>query len=401
MKCYIAAKKIVTTLQEAGFIAYFAGGWVRDHILGKDADDIDIATTATPEQTMKLFPKTIPVGINFSILIVVQDNVHCEVATFRQEDDYEDGRRPGTVVHASPEEDAKRRDFTINGMFFDPVSEKLYDFVGGKEDLEKGILRAIGDPHHRFAEDRLRMIRACRYSARFGFEIDKNTAAAITAHASELFPAVAIERIYDEFKKMTRDPHLFDGLLLLHKFGILSVIFKDLPLISYEELKEKLLNPPNFPEHTYPMIYLYELIKEPTLKEKIQLCKHFKVSNKEIKFTEELEKWEHASSLSSYELAVLYSHSNSHKCEQIAKVHANDKEFDLFHKSKRESLKAHIERLQTKSPLLSSLDLKEMGIKPGKELGALLQKAAELAINNNLSSKEEVIRALDPLNNSC
>jgi len=247
MNYYNAAKKIVETLSSKGFIAYFAGGWVRDHLLGRNADDIDIATNATVDEIMALFPKTIPVGINFSILIVVQDGVHAEVATFRKESDYEDGRRPNRIIHCGPEEDAKRRDFTINGMFFDPLTEKIYDFVGGKIDLEKKIIRAIGDPHHRFFEDRLRMIRACRYSARFGFPIEEQTQKAIISHASELFPAVAIERVYDEFKKMVREHHLFDGLLLMHKFGLLNVIFKGLPLLSHEKLEKKLKGLPQFP----------------------------------------------------------------------------------------------------------------------------------------------------------
>lgn len=400
MKCYNAAKEIVQTLQDAGFTAYFAGGWVRDHLLGKDADDIDIATTATPEEMISLFPKTIPVGINFSILIVVQDEIHCEVATFRKESDYVDGRRPGKVSHTSPEEDAKRRDFTINGMFFDPLTEQLYDFVGGEKDLKKGIIKAIGDPHKRFKEDRLRMIRACRYSARFSFPIDEKTKNAILDHANELFPAVAIERIYDEFRKMTRDPHLFDALLLLHHFSLLDVIFKGLPLIPYEKLEEKLKTPLHFPENTAPIIYLFELLEEISLKDKIALCKHFKVSNSEIRLTEELEKWKYSVHLSDYELVKLYANEDAAKCLEITSIHAKDNSFDHFHAEKQKLLQPHIIRLKEKTPLITSKDLIERGMKPGRALGEALKKAEEITINYNLSTKEEVIKVLlDPENN--
>jgi len=394
MNYYNAAKKIVETLSSKGFIAYFAGGWVRDHLLGRNADDIDIATNATVDEIMALFPKTIPVGINFSILIVVQDGVHAEVATFRKESDYEDGRRPKSIIHCGPEEDAKRRDFTINGMFFDPLTEKIYDFVGGKIDLEKKIIRAIGDPHHRFFEDRLRMIRACRYSARFGFPIEEQTQKAIISHASELFPAVAIERVYDEFKKMVREHHLFDGLLLMHKFGLLNVIFKGLPLLSHEKLEKKLTALPQFPDETYPIIFLYELFEELSLEKKLSLCKAFKVSNKEIQFTQELEKWKFSLHASNYDLVHLYAHSESKLCQTITAIYLDDKNFLSFHKKKQAELSAHVDRLIANTPLITSKDLMDLGMKPGIVLGKALKKAEELCINYNLSSKTEVLKLL-------
>lgn len=394
MKCYNAAKKIVEKLHHAGYVAYFAGGWVRDHLLGKDADDIDIATNATPEEVMKIFPKTIPVGIHFSIIIVVQDDIHCEVATFREESEYIDGRRPGKISHTTAQEDAKRRDFTINGMFFDPLTETVHDFVGGKEDLKRQIIKAIGNPHKRFQEDRLRMIRACRYSARFSFPIEEETSKAIIAHAKELFPAVAIERVYDEFKKMTRDPHLFEALLLLHKYNLLAIIFKDLPLISYEELEEKLKHPLAFPEHTYPVVYLFELLHEVSLTKKVEICKHFKVSNKELEFTKELDKWKHSMQLSDHELIDLYAFEENLDCEKIISIHQKDPSFDTFHQEKREKLKAHMERKINNTPLITAKDLFAKGFKPGKELGDHLKKAEKIAIEKDLHTKEEVLTLL-------
>lgn len=399
MKCFNSAKKIVQTLQNSGFIAYFAGGWVRDYLLGKDPYDIDIATTATPDEIMNLFPKTIPVGINFSILIVVQDDEQHEVATFRAEEEHLDGRRPSKILHVSPEEDAKRRDFTINGMFYDPLTDTVYDYVGGKDDLKKGIIRAVGNPHIRFKEDRLRMIRACRYSARFFFPIEENTFQAILSHASELFPAVAIERVYDEFNKMTKDPHLFDALLLMHKCNLLEVIFKNLPLISYEKLYKKLHNLPKFPKNTYPSLYMYELFEKLSLEQKLNLCLNFKVSKAEMNFTQELNKWDNSMEYTDYQLAKLYANPLADRHLEIASIYKNDSAFATFHKKKQHLLSSHVKRLQANTLLVTAADLIALGMEKGKGLGNALQKAEELCINHNCSSKEEVIALLNLLQN--
>src|SRR3984885_11348242 len=182
---------VVKKLSEAGHIAYFAGGWVRDFLMQHPSDDIDIATSATVEEVQSLFSKTIPVGSAFGIIIVVEGTHQFEVATFRKEFGYFDGRRPTRVERATPEEDALRRDFTINGMFWDPLEKKLYDYVGGQEDLHQGLIRAIGNPHERFYEDRLRMMRAVRYATRFHFPIEAKTYEAIRDHAHALLPSVA------------------------------------------------------------------------------------------------------------------------------------------------------------------------------------------------------------------
>ena len=156
------ARYIVDTLAKAGFVAYYAGGWVRDFLLGHPSDDIDIATNAPPETIQALFPKTVPIGIAFGIVLVIVEGHPYEVATFRNDLEYQDGRRPLRIEFTTAEEDAKRRDFTINGMFYDPLQKTVLDFVGGQQDLQKQLVRAIGNPHARIAEDRLRMIRAIR-----------------------------------------------------------------------------------------------------------------------------------------------------------------------------------------------------------------------------------------------
>src|SRR3990167_3399243 len=147
------ARFIIETLAKAGFVAYYAGGWVRDLLLNHPSDDIDIATNAPPETIQALFPHTVPIGIAFGIVLVIIDGHQYEVATFRQDLDYHDGRRPSRVEFTTAIHDAKRRDFTINGMFYDPLKDEILDYVNGRADLEKKVIRAIGNPHERIKED--------------------------------------------------------------------------------------------------------------------------------------------------------------------------------------------------------------------------------------------------------
>src|SRR5437667_6634261 len=170
-----AARRVLTQLRESGNIAYFAGGCVRDMVRGLIAKDYDIATNARPEAVQGLFPHTFAVGAHFGVIIVLENGFQFEVATFRSDDAYIDGRHPSAVHFSSPEEDAQRRDFTINGMFYDPVAEKVIDFVGGRADIDARLVRAIGDRAQRFAEDRWRMLRAVRFATVLDYDIEKQT----------------------------------------------------------------------------------------------------------------------------------------------------------------------------------------------------------------------------------
>src|SRR5712671_4846163 len=169
------ARQVAAHLREQGHIAYCAGGCVRDMGRGLTPKDYDIATDARPETVQALFPRTYAVGAHFGVIIVLEDGLQFEVATFRSDDAYIDGRHPSAVHFSSPEEDAQRRDFTINGMFYDPVAEKMNDLVGGRADIDAKRVRAIGDPAQRFGEDRLRMLRAVRFATVLGYEIEKAT----------------------------------------------------------------------------------------------------------------------------------------------------------------------------------------------------------------------------------
>lgn len=229
------AVEVVEQLQAAGHEALWAGGCVRDLLMGHPPTDYDVATSATPEQVMALFPRTIPVGVSFGVVRVrgPRGASEVEVATFRSDDAYIDGRRPVSVTFGSAEVDATRRDFTINGMFFDPLSERVIDHVGGREDLREGVLRAIGDPHARFAEDKLRLLRAVRFAARFGFRIEDRTHAAIRAMADEVV-VVAPERVAQELHKLLVHHDRALGMRLLLETGLLQPILPELvPLIGF------------------------------------------------------------------------------------------------------------------------------------------------------------------------
>ncbi len=219
---------VVRRLHDAGHVAYFAGGCVRDALLGLEPKDYVVATDAPPPRVRGLFPRTQAVGAAFGVIIVWQGDSQIEVATFRADLDYVDGRRPEGVVFTTAEEDAKRRDFTINGLFFDPLEQKVIDYVGGQADLKSRTLRAIGNPGERFAEDHLRLLRAVRFAARFGLTIDPATADAIRQHAEHL-KCISPERIAEELRLMLTPPGRVSAWQVLWEFGLLQVILRFLP----------------------------------------------------------------------------------------------------------------------------------------------------------------------------
>lgn len=226
---------VAKKLRDAGYVAYFAGGCVRDALLGKVAKDFDIATSATPEQVQGVFPKADAIGAHFGVMLVKVSGIHFEVATFRTDGSYEDGRRPESVEYSCPEEDAQRRDFTVNGLFEDPVSGEVIDFVNGKSDLTAGVLRAIGSPEARFQEDALRLMRAVRFATTLGFEIEPVTWAAICENAG-LLEKISIERIQAEFSRIIVSGNRRRGLELLVDSGLIQYFLPEvLDLIGCEQ----------------------------------------------------------------------------------------------------------------------------------------------------------------------
>jgi poly(A) polymerase len=221
-----SAREIVHKLREHGHIAYFAGGCVRDIVRGETPKDFDIATDATPDIVQKIFPRTYAVGAHFGVIVVLENGFQFEVATFRSDDAYIDGRRPTAVHFSSPEQDAKRRDFTINGMFYDPIAEKVIDFVAGRADLMAKIIRAIGEPAQRFQEDRLRMLRAVRFATVLDYKIDNRTWDAIAAKTAAI-TEISAERIRDELLRILLSPNRVRGWDLLDESGLMRAILPE------------------------------------------------------------------------------------------------------------------------------------------------------------------------------
>src|SRR5438034_8118990 len=221
------AREVAERLRTRGHVAYFAGGCVRDMVRGLAAKDFDVATDATPDIVQKIFSHTYAVGAHFGVVVVVENGFNVEVATFRSDGAYLDHRHPVDVRFSSPEEDAKRRDFTINGMFFDPEKNEVIDFVGGRADLEAKLVRAIGDPAARFAEDRLRMLRAVRFATVLDYKIDNQTWDALVASAASI-NEISAERIREELVKIFLSPNRVRGWDLLDRSGLLRAILPEL-----------------------------------------------------------------------------------------------------------------------------------------------------------------------------
>jgi tRNA nucleotidyltransferase/poly(A) polymerase len=228
-----AAIKIIKRLSRDGFQALLAGGCVRDMLLGRRAHDFDVATDAAPADVTKIFKRTLKVGAKFGVVIVLLEDRQVQVATFRTEAGYVDGRHPGRVKFAGAAEDAGRRDFTINGMFYDPLKKEVIDYVDGQADLEKQIVRTIGKPAERFGEDYLRMLRAVRFSTQLGFAIEPGTFSAICSNAKNI-AKISGERIAVELGGILVNPNRSAGAAMLAQSGLAEAIF---PGLSFRQMK--------------------------------------------------------------------------------------------------------------------------------------------------------------------
>ncbi len=257
------AREIAAHLRESGHLAYFAGGCVRDIVRRETPKDFDIATDAKPENVQKLFPRTYAVGAHFGVILVVENGFQFEVATFRSDEAYIDGRHPSAVHFSSPEEDAKRRDFTINGMFYDPVAEEVIDFVGGCADIAARLLRAIGDPARRFAEDRLRMLRAVRLATILDYKIDKQTWDALLANAGSI-NKISAERIRDELIRIFLSPNRARGWDLLDSSGLMRAVLPEIDEMKGCKQPEQFHPEGDVFEHTRLMLrFLLEKVSVP------------------------------------------------------------------------------------------------------------------------------------------
>src|ERR1051326_149763 len=231
---------IINELREKGYEAYLVGGCVRDMVMGLEPADYDIATSARPEEVVKIFPRTESIGSQFGVILVIYRGHPFEVATFRSDEAYVDGRRPTGVVFTDAMQDVLRRDFTINGLLYDPVTKEVIDYVEGQKDIKAKLVRAIGDARARFEEDKLRILRAIRFGARLGYEIEPVTWAAVCAMTGKIHQ-VSSERVRDELSRILTEGHAARGFRLLHESGLRTEILPELDWTDHIERSLKLL----------------------------------------------------------------------------------------------------------------------------------------------------------------
>lgn len=397
------AKEIVEELKERGFIAYYAGGFVRDKLLGVPSSDIDIATNALPEEIAEIFPIHFLVGAQFGVCVVRHKNHSFEVATFRQDVAYQDGRRPSSVVlRSTPQEDAMRRDFTVNGMFYDPISDDVIDYVGGQEDLKTGVIRTIGKAEDRFEEDRLRMIRAIRFAYRLGFHIEAKTRQAIQQLSHSLLPSVSMERIWQELQKIRQGPNFSMAIIEMSELGLLGSAIPPLGKLSSQDITERLIGLEQVSEKVPAILILAELFNPEDITFVLGLGMYLRGSKDETKWIESLIEikglWQQDPVFNRrYEWAQALANKRAKACLEIifSKQSPSKKDASLKQLAACENaLQHHIERIHKRQPLLQAKNLQELGIHPGKKMGQLLQLAERLTIEHDLQTTEEVIQRL-------
>jgi poly(A) polymerase len=421
------AVEIVRQLQQAGHTAYFAGGCVRDMLRGVSPNDFDIATSATPEIVQKIFPKTIPVGAQFGVVLVIADSHQFQVATFRSDDAYVDGRRPESVTFSDAKTDAERRDFTINGLFYDPIAEKIIDFVGGQRDIAAKIVKTIGEPERRFAEDKLRMLRAVRFSCALDYEIEPKTRAAIQKLASEI-TVVSAERIRDELIKMFTGPRAGRALALLDELGLLAPILPEISAMKgvpqpaefhpegdvFEHTKLMLDSLPPNPSVTLAFaILLHDVGKPPTFQQapdRIRFNEHDRVGAemaetilRRLRFpNDEIEKivlcvaehmrFQHVQEMRPAKLKRILGRETFpdelelHRID-CAASHRNLENYE-FLKQKA----AEIPPEEIRPPrLVTGNDLLALGVPEGPKVGEILREIEELILDGKLKTREEAM----------
>lgn len=394
-----AGTLIVQTLNNAGFEAFFVGGCVRDKLMGETIHDIDIATNASPTMIATLFPDTLTIGAKFGIIVVKLHGFLFEVATFRSEQGYADGRHPDQVTFSSMKEDALRRDFTMNALYYHPITDKVFDLVDGQFDLQRKILRAIGVPRQRFIEDRLRILRAIRFAASLGFTIEPKTEAALLKEKHALTQCISPERIWQELKKMLLSNPVA-SLNLLIRLKVLPEIFPELLQTPHYLLKQRARAAAMIQDDVPEIMFLLPLFRDIPEQATIAAFQRLKISNAELKL---IEMWYHATQhipspsnhyifwtrLLSSPLAdpILVTYTATLPEQQQAPF--LNRLQQLHHQ-----LAPFIMRIQRNMPLVQAADLINKGIAPGKLLGDLLKEAENLSIELQCNDKETILNIL-------
>jgi poly(A) polymerase len=443
MSARALADHVCRTLRVAGHQAYLVGGCVRDILLKREPADYDVSTDATPDQVQQIFPNSLAVGAQFGVIIVARESEQVEVATFRSDVGYSDGRHPDKVIFArTPQEDVQRRDFTINALLMDPETNAVLDYVGGQKDLDAGIIRAIGDPRLRFDEDKLRMIRAIRFAARFRYAIEGATFGAVQKLASEI-SQVSAERIRDELTKLLTEGAARRGFELLDESRLLGEVLPEITQMKGVE------QPPQFhPEgdvwtHTLLMleqlkascsptlawgILLHDVGKPPTFTppsepgDRIRFNEHVEVG---VKMTEDICRRLRFSNEDTDQIVALVANHMRFKDVPQMKVSTLKRFVRLKHFDEHlelhrvDCLSSHrnlenyefVRRFLAETPaeevhpprLLTGEDLKSMGFAPGPRFKEILDSLEEAQLSGAISTYEEAVQfvqaSFSPLSN--
>ena len=415
------ALEIVEKLRAAGFEALWAGGCVRDQLLGLVPKDYDVATSATPDQIRDLFGprRTVPVGIAFGVVAVLDrrdwgraSSGPVEVATFRSDAAYSDGRHPDAVTFTTAEHDAQRRDFTINGLFYDPIADKVVDYVGGQEDLERRIVRAIGDPRLRLGEDKLRMLRAVRFAATFSFEIEAETFRAIEEMAADV-TTVSPERIGMEIRRMLVDPNRARAMELLRDTGLLSRVLPEVAGLSSENFDETMRILSALREPTLSVALAALLSKEQEAGSKApnnsllasrsslladEVGRRLRYTNKEmgraVWLLQHLPTIKKADRIPWPQLQRVLIHEGIWELLPLYEALAGPHDPALAFCRERKAWPP--ERLNP-PPLLSGSDLIRHGLEPGPQFAALLEKVRDAQLEGHITSQDEALALVDRL----
>ncbi len=410
------AVDVVRKLREHTFEAYWAGGCVRDQLLGHTPKDYDVATAARPDDVRAVFGRgrTVAVGEAFGVVCVVGPRTagQVEVATFRQDAAYSDGRHPDSVQFSTPQADAERRDFTINGMFFDPLEDRVIDFVGGQDDLVRRVIRAIGNPQARFSEDKLRLLRAARFAAAFDFAIDPVTRDALEAMASQV-TVVSIERIAAEMRLMLVHPGRVRAVHLLHETALLAAVLPELNAIDAPEALTatgcnaldawvttlEMLTVLQEPSFSLALAVLLHAFVDPV--GAAAICRRWKLSNRDADRTRWL--------VAQQNVLVDAQHAAWPKLQRILTTDGVD-ELLAMHAAEAAATgrdTAHIEycrrRLQLPPdeldppPLITGDDLIRHGVPRGKQYQRLLVAVRDAQLEKKVATKAEALRLVDEI----
>jgi len=396
------AEQVVRQLRDAGHEALWAGGCVRDELLGRTPNDFDVATSARPEQVRELFghKRTLAIGAAFGVISVLgsKGRQPIEVATFRSDGAYIDGRRPSEITFTTAEEDAERRDFTINGLFYDPQSEKLIDYVGGEQDLRAGLLRAIGDPAARFAEDKLRMLRAVRFATTFGFAIDETTLAAIQKMAAKV-EVVSAERIGAELRKVLQHSERSRGVRLLHETDLLRPLLPRVAELAEREptaWQELLENLHRLESDSLSAAFATLLQGIGDLEFVREQGRNFRFTNKEIDraawLVEKLGTVEDAANLPWPQLQRVLVHAGAGELLELASAMWGADHPGV--QACRERLAWPAKKLNPQ-PLVSGDGLVAHGLRPGKYFGELLDFVRDAQLEEKIGDRQQAFELVD------